>query len=89
MKSAAWHRALFGSSEDMVRCTERVVDTWVDGETRARLANRVYDRIYLVGLVPGLTLYENFFRNAQTAIDSGDPLNYIATTFATRPIIVE
>lgn len=40
------------------------------------------------GLVPGLTLYENFFRNAQAAIDSGDPLNYIATTFATRPIIV-
>jgi hypothetical protein len=40
------------------------------------------------GLVPGLTLYENFFRNAQTAIDSGDPLNYVATTFAARPIIV-
>lgn len=40
------------------------------------------------GLVPGLTLYENFFRNAQTAVDSGDPLNYIATTFAARPIIV-
>jgi hypothetical protein len=40
------------------------------------------------GLVPGLTLYEIFFRNAQTAIDSGDPLNYIATTFAMRPIVV-
>jgi hypothetical protein len=40
------------------------------------------------GLVPGLTLYENFFRNAQTAIDSGDPLNYVAATFAARPIIV-
>lgn len=40
------------------------------------------------GLVPGLTLYENFFRNAQTAIDSGDPLNYVAATFTARPIIV-
>lgn len=40
------------------------------------------------GLVPGLTLYENFFRNAQTAIDAGDPLNWIARTFATRPVLL-
>ncbi len=40
------------------------------------------------GLVPGLTLYENFFRNSQTAIDSGDPLNWIARTFATRPVVL-
>jgi pimeloyl-ACP methyl ester carboxylesterase len=30
------------------------------------------------GLVPGTTLYEQFFRDAQTVVDSGDPLNYIA-----------
>ncbi|HEU0224587.1 MAG TPA: hypothetical protein VFR29_04070 [Steroidobacteraceae bacterium] len=40
------------------------------------------------GLVPGLTLYENFFRNSQTAIDSGDPLNWVATTFAARPSLL-
>lgn len=40
------------------------------------------------GLVPGLTLYENFFRNAQTAIDSGDPLNWVAATFAARPSLL-
>lgn len=40
------------------------------------------------GLVPGLTLYENFFRNSQTAIDSGDPLNWVATTFAARPSVL-
>jgi hypothetical protein len=40
------------------------------------------------GLVPGLTLYENFFRNAQTAVDSGDPLNWVAATFAARPSLL-
>lgn len=40
------------------------------------------------GLVPGLTLYENFFRNAQTAIDAGDPLNWVATTFTARPSLL-
>ncbi|MGQ0429734.1 MAG: alpha/beta hydrolase [Gammaproteobacteria bacterium] len=40
------------------------------------------------GLVPGLTLYENFFRNSQAAIDSGDPLNYVAATFVARPTLL-
>ena len=37
------------------------------------------------GLTPGTTLYEQFFRDTQTAIDSGDPLNYISSAVALRP----
>jgi hypothetical protein len=40
------------------------------------------------GLVPGLTLYENFWRTVQTVVDSADPLNYIAGTVATRPVLL-
>lgn len=38
------------------------------------------------GLVPGTTLYNQFFRDAQTAVDSGDPINYAAAAAAARPI---
>jgi len=37
------------------------------------------------GLVPGTTLYAQFFRDAQTVIDSGDPINYIALATAQHP----
>ena len=30
------------------------------------------------GLAQGTTLYEQFFRDAQTVVDAGDPINYIA-----------
>lgn len=40
------------------------------------------------GLQPGMTLYEQFFRDAQTAVDSGDPLNHMAAAFAARPIVL-
>jgi len=40
------------------------------------------------GLNPGTTLYEQFFRDAQTAVDAGDPVNYIAATVAARPVLV-
>jgi hypothetical protein len=39
-------------------------------------------------LVPGTTLYEQFFRDAQTAVDAGDPVNYIAAAIAARPVLV-
>ncbi len=39
-------------------------------------------------LQPGLTLYEQFFRDAQTVVDSGDPLNYVETAFAARPLLL-
>ena len=54
----------------------------------AALSPSVNAGLAAAGLVPGMTLYENFFRNAQTAIDAGDPLNYIATTFAARPTLL-
>jgi pimeloyl-ACP methyl ester carboxylesterase len=38
------------------------------------------------GLTPGTTLYAQFFRDSQTAIDSGDPINYIALATAQHPI---
>ncbi len=37
------------------------------------------------GLTPGTTLFDQFFRDAQTAADSGDPLNYITAAVALRP----
>ncbi len=40
------------------------------------------------GLSPGTTLYEQFFRDAQTVVDAGDPLNYIAATVAARPTLL-
>jgi hypothetical protein len=38
------------------------------------------------GLPPGTTLYEQFFRDAQTALDAGDPVNFIAQATALHPI---
>ena len=38
------------------------------------------------GLIPGTTLYAQFIRDTQTAIDAGDPVNYIAQTVALHPI---
>jgi len=40
------------------------------------------------GVTQGTTLYEQFFRDAQAAVDSGDPINHVAAAFAARPIIV-
>ena len=40
------------------------------------------------GLPLGTTLYDNFFRDAQTAVDAGDPLNYIADAVAARPVLL-
>ena len=38
------------------------------------------------GVSQGTTLYEQFFRDAQTAVDSGDPVNFIANATALHPI---
>jgi len=40
------------------------------------------------GLQKDTTLYDQFFRDAQTAVDSGDPLNFIATTVAAKPVLL-
>jgi hypothetical protein len=41
------------------------------------------------GLQPGMTLYDNFIRDAQTAVDAGDPVNYIARAVYERPILMQ
>lgn len=38
------------------------------------------------GLMQGTTLFEQFFRDAQTVVDAGDPLNYIAAAAVSHPI---
>ncbi len=38
------------------------------------------------GLLPGTTLFAQFFRDIQTIVDSGDPINYIALATAQHPI---
>jgi hypothetical protein len=38
------------------------------------------------GLQPGTTLYAQFFRDTQTVVDSGDPVNYVAMATALHPI---
>jgi hypothetical protein len=38
------------------------------------------------GILPGTTLYNQFFRDHQTVIDAGDPVNYVALATAQHPI---
>jgi pimeloyl-ACP methyl ester carboxylesterase len=40
------------------------------------------------GLTPGTTLYAQFFRDSQTVVDAGDPINYFALAPAQHPIHV-
>jgi hypothetical protein len=40
------------------------------------------------GLQQGTTLYEQFFRDAQTVVDAGDPLNHVKAAFALRPLLL-
>jgi hypothetical protein len=48
----------------------------------------IQDGLVEAGLPLGTTLYDNFFRDAQTAVDAGDPLNYIAAAVAARPVLL-
>lgn len=41
------------------------------------------------GLIPGTTLYSQFFRDAQTVIEAGDPVNYMAAAAAAKPILLQ
>lgn len=52
------------------------------------LGPAVDDGLAQNGLLPGMTLYEQFFRDAQTAVDAGDPINYIDGAIAARPVLV-
>lgn len=54
----------------------------------AALSPSVNAGLAAAGLVQGTTLYEQFFRDAQTIVDAGDPLNYVAATVAARPAVL-
>jgi alpha-beta hydrolase superfamily lysophospholipase len=47
---------------------------------------RVVAGLEAQGLVQGTTLFEQFFRDAETAVDAGDPLNYIAAAATNHPL---
>lgn len=49
-------------------------------------APRIIAGVQAQGLQQGTTLFAQFFRDAQTAIDSGDPINFIAAAAATHPL---
>ena len=40
------------------------------------------------GVIAGTRFYEEFLRNAQTVVDSGDPINYAATANANHPVLM-
>jgi hypothetical protein len=54
----------------------------------AVLGPRIEAGLVAAGLTPDTTLYEQFFRDAQTAVDAGDPLNFIAGAVAARPVLL-
>ena len=54
----------------------------------ATFGPRIQAGLEAAGLVPNTTLYEQFFRDAQAAVDAGDPINFIAGTVAARPVLL-
>ncbi len=54
----------------------------------AALGPRINAGLGAAGLTQGTTLYEQFFRDAQAVVDSGDPVNYIAAAVAARPVVL-
>ncbi|MGH8496503.1 MAG: hypothetical protein ACREVN_10260 [Gammaproteobacteria bacterium] len=47
---------------------------------------RISAGLQAAGLVPDTTLFNQFFRDAQTVIDSGDPINFAVSAAAMHPI---
>jgi pimeloyl-ACP methyl ester carboxylesterase len=60
-----------------------LADLLIDSPT---FGPRIVAGLEAQGLVQGTTLFEQFLRDAQTAVDSGDPLNYIAAAAVNHPI---
>src|SRR6185437_10975769 len=49
---------------------------------------RIVAGLQAQGIQQGTTLFEQFFRDAQTAVDSGDPVNFIAAAARNHPLHV-
>jgi pimeloyl-ACP methyl ester carboxylesterase len=47
---------------------------------------RIIAGLQAQGIQQGTTLFAQFFRDAQTAVDSGDPINFIAAAVAHHPL---
>jgi hypothetical protein len=52
-------------------------------------APRINAGLQAQGLIPGTSLYAQYFRDVQAIIDAGDPLNFIASTVAQRTIYLQ
>ncbi|HYW76380.1 MAG TPA: hypothetical protein VFA48_07115, partial [Gammaproteobacteria bacterium] len=55
-------------------------------QTSPTFSPQINQGLAQLGLVPGTLGYDTFFQQAQTVIDSGDPLNYAKTAAANIPI---
>jgi hypothetical protein len=49
---------------------------------------RIKQGLAAQGITEGSTLYAQFIRDAQTLVDAGDPINYIVTAAAVRPLLI-
>jgi hypothetical protein len=49
---------------------------------------RIKQGLAAQGIMEGTTLYAQFIRDAQTAVDAGDPINYIVSAAAARPLLM-
>jgi pimeloyl-ACP methyl ester carboxylesterase len=49
---------------------------------------RIKQGLAAQGITEGSTLYNQFIRDAQTIVDAGDPINYIASAASARPLLV-
>jgi pimeloyl-ACP methyl ester carboxylesterase len=49
---------------------------------------RIKQGLAAQGITEGSTVYAQFIRDAQTAVDAGDPINYIASASAARPLLM-
>ena len=60
-----------------------VAQTIIDSPT---FGPRIDAALTAQGLLPNTTLRNQFLRDAQTAVDAGDPLNYIGTLVTLKPV---
>jgi dienelactone hydrolase len=54
----------------------------------ASFGPRINAGLQAQGLVAGTSLYAQYFRDTQTIVDAGDPLNYALSAFGQRPIFL-
>jgi len=55
-------------------------------QTSPTFGPRINAGLQAQGLLPGTSLYAQYFRDTQAIVDAGDPLNYVASTAAARTI---